>query len=162
MIMTVVRILTALALIWPAPALTQDRPHVGGSGVFRVDDTGTVVLDPVLEMQWLPAGRQATSSVVSASTRVSVQLNLQAWSGRKGRIYMLLPKSSGPTVRASWRTGGTLLPGALLSGERALVYSGPVATPILRDLIEIKLETDGVRLAQPEALSFAFEIEVDR
>ena len=160
--MTMFRALIALALIWSDPAFTQDRPFVGGSGVYRVDDTGTIVLDPVLEMQWVPAGRQASSSVVSASTRVSVQLNLQAWSGRTGRIYMLLPKSSGPTVRVSWRTGGTLLPGTLLSGERALVYSGPVAAPVLRDLIEMKLEADGVRLAQPEALSFAFEIEVDQ
>lgn len=158
--MTMIRTLAGLGLICASPALAQSAPISGGNGIFRVDDTGTVVLDPVLEMQWLPAGRQASSSVVSASTRVSVQLNLQAWSGRTGRIYMLLPKSSGPTVRASWRTGGTLLPGALLSGERALVYSGPITAPVLRDLIEIKLEADGVRLAQPEALSFSFEIEV--
>lgn len=143
------------------PALAQDQLPASGR-VFRVDDTGTVVLDPVLQMQWQPPGRSGSTSLVSASTRVSVQLNLVAWVGRAGRIYMTLPRAPGPTVRATWKTGGTLLPGTLLSGDRALVYAGPVTGPVMRDLIEIALEADGARLTQPEALAFGFEIELDQ
>jgi hypothetical protein len=121
-----------------------------------------VVVDPVLEMQWQPPGRTGTTSPVSASTRVSVQLNLASWVGRSGRIYMMLPRTAGPTVRATWTTGGTLLSGTLISGDRALVYAGPVSSPLLRDLIDIELEADGARLAQPEALAFGFEIEIDQ
>ncbi|MDC8755941.1 hypothetical protein OIK40_14935 [Erythrobacter sp. sf7] len=75
---------------------------------------------------------------------------------------MTLPRTAGPTVRATWRTGGTLLAGSLVSGDRALVYAGAVTGPVIRDLIEMSLQTDGSRLAQPEALAFGFEIELDR
>lgn len=130
--------------------------------VFRVDDSATVVLDPFLEMQARVPGRGSSASpLVSARTRVSVQLNLAPWVGRSGRIYMSLPRTSGPTVRAIWSTGGTLLPGSLLSGDRTVVYAGPLPEPLLRDLIDIKLEADGARLIRPEALAFGFEIEID-
>ncbi|MEA1619936.1 hypothetical protein SOQ14_13515 [Erythrobacter sp. T5W1-R] len=154
-------------LLWSAAAgfcplaAAQDQP-TASARVLKVDDSGTVVLDPVLEMQWQPPGRSGSTSLVSASTRVSVQLNLAAWVGRSGRIYMTLPRAPGPTVRATWKTGGTLLPGTLLSGDRTLVYAGPVTGPVIRDLIEIALEADGARLTQPEALAFGFEIELDQ
>ncbi|WP_288016428.1 hypothetical protein [Blastomonas sp.] len=147
------------ALTTPALAQTVAAPDPGVR-TFRVDDSGTVVLDPFLEMQWQPSGPAGASNIVSASTRVSVQLNLATWVGQVGRIYMTLPRSSGPTVRASWRTGGGLLAGSLISGERALVYSGPIGSPILRDIIDLRLEVDSARLAGPESLSFGFEIEL--
>ena len=55
-----------------------------------------------------------------------------------------------------------MLPGTLISGDRALVFAGPINGPLMRDLIDIKLEADGVRLVNPEALAFGFEIEVDQ
>jgi hypothetical protein len=113
-------------------------------------------------MQWQPPGRSGSTSLVSASTRVSIQLNLASWVGRSGRIYMTLPRTPGPTVRATWRTGGTLLPGSVLSGDRTLVYAGTVTGPVIRDLIDIALEADGTRLSRPEALAFGFEIELDQ
>ena len=155
--------LAAAALSAAAPVQAQDAAATLTAGqVYRVDDSGTVVLDPVLAMQWQPPGQSVASPLVSASTRISVQLNLMAWIGRSGRIYMTLPRTPGPTVRASWQTGGTLLPGSLISGERALVYAGPISGPLMRDLIELKLEADGARMVQSEALAFGFEIEVER
>ena len=91
-----------------------------------------------------------------------MQLNVLAWLGRHGRIYMSLPRTAGPTVRATWQAGGTLLAGSLVSGDRAIVYSGPINGSQLRDVIDISLEVDGARLNQPEVLAFAFEIEVDQ
>lgn len=161
--MKIINSFALLAAISVSPVQAQESPTSTPSGqVFRVDDSGTVVVDPVLEMQWQPPGRTGTTSLVSASTRVSVQLNLAPWVGRSGRIYMTLPRSAGPTVRATWSTGGTLLSGTLISGDRALVYAGPVSSPLLRDLFDIELEADGARLAQPEALAFGFEIEIDQ
>lgn len=160
--LTLLALCVALGSAMPVGA--QDTgEHSANGRIFRVDDSGTVVLDPVLEMQWQPPGRtNATSPLVSASTHVSVQLNLSAWVGKSGRIYMTLPRTSGPTVRASWNTGGTLLPGSLVSGERTVVFVGPIGGPMLRDLIDIKLEADGARLIEPEALAFSFEIEIDQ
>lgn len=142
-------------------AAQETTPFTSSGQSLRVDDSGTVVLDPVLTMQWKPVGRTGASSIVSAETRVSVQLNLANWIGRSGRIYMLLPRTSGPSVRATWTTGGGLLPGTLISGDRTLVYAGPISAPIMRDQINIKLEADGSRLESPEALGFGFEISLD-
>lgn len=144
----------------PGASALANEPPAGSARSVRIDDSGTVVVDPVLAMRWQPAGRTASSPLVSASTRVAVQLNLAAFTGQAGRIYMTLPRGAGPAVRASWQTGGTLLAGSLLSGERALVYAGPIAAPVLRDLLDITLEADGNRLQQPETLSFGFEFEV--
>lgn len=156
-------LLASAAIVSIAPAQAQDTTSSAPTGqVFRVDDSGTVVVDPVLEMKWEPPGRSGTTTLVSASTRVSVQLNLAPWVGRTGRIYMTLPRSAGPTVRATWATGGTLLPGTLISGDRGLVYAGPVSGALLRDLIDIELEADGARLTRPDALAFGFEIEIDQ
>lgn len=143
-------------------AAQETTPFAASGQSFRVDDSGTVVLNPVLTMQWNPVGRSVASSIVSADTRVSVQLNLANWIGRSGRIYMVLPRTSGPSVRATWTTGGGLLPGTLISGDRTLVYAGPISAPIMRDQINIKLEADGSRLESPEALGFGFEINLDQ
>ena len=104
--------LACLALITPGQIAAQDASATVPYGnSFRVDDSGTVVLDPVLAMQWNPVGRSGASSIVSARTRVNMQLSLTNWIGRRGRIYMVLPRTSGPSVRATWTTGGGLLPG---------------------------------------------------
>jgi len=154
--------LTCIALSLSGAAAAQVAPSDGSlSRSWRVDDSASVVLDPYLEMQWQPVGRSAPSNIVSASTRVSVRLNLAPWVGKAGRIYMTLPRTSGPTIRASWTTGGGLLPGTLISGDRTLVYAGPINAERMTDLIDITLEADGTRLDEPEALSFGFEIEVD-
>lgn len=154
-------ICTLLLTITSADGQEQERSADLGH-VFKVDDTGTIVLDPVLEMRSQSPGRTRPSPLVSATTRVSVQLNLGSWIGRSGRIYMTLPRTTGPTVHSSWEAGGTFLPGTLLSGERALVYAGPITSSQMRDLIDITLHADGGSLAQPEALVFGFEIELDQ
>jgi hypothetical protein len=144
----------------PSPTASAQAVFPAGRS-FVVDDSGSVVLDPYLEMQAPPIAGAAPSNIVSASTRVSVQLNLAAWVGRSGRIYMSLPRTTGPTVRANWTSGGALLPGTMVSGDRSLVFSGPIAVPVVRDIIDIRLEVDGTRLLASEALAFGFEIEVD-
>jgi len=155
--------LFALSLCSATPAVAQDGVPLNGAGTaFRVDDSGTVVLDPVLELKWQPKGGDlAGSALSSGTTRVSLQLNLASWAGRAGRIYMTLPRTAGPTVRATWRAGGTLMSGSLISGDRAIVYAGRINSPVLRDVIEIQLEADGARLIEPEVLAFGFEIEVE-
>lgn len=156
-------LLPVLMLGLSGSAVAQEVANSAQAGrVFRVDDTGTVVLDPSLKMEWQPTAPSRASSIVSASTKVSVQLNLAAWVGQSGRIYMALPATSGPTVRASWTTGGALLPGTLLSSGRTLVFAGPVHSAVMRDLLDITLEVDGARLTEPQALVFGFEIEIDQ
>lgn len=132
------------------------------AAAFRLDETGTVVSDPVVNMKWRtpPAGSRAMDNTVEATLRVDVRLNLAPWINRQSRIYMILAPVGSDRVRARWTTQGRLLPGTVSSGERALVFQGPAAPASLTESLLLTLETDGERLTQQQTLSFHFEIEV--
>lgn len=75
------------------------------------------------------------------------------------RIYIGLPLDSGPKVVAVWLTQGGLHPGQLISGQRVLVYSGPINTPLLEDQLIFRLRTDGRWADDVRWLDFRFELE---
>jgi hypothetical protein len=129
---------------------------------FRVDDSRSQVLDPHLRMQWesIAPGRGSSTDVVGQTT-VIVRLDVSPWQGRAGRIFMSLPPRAEAPVQARWTTRGRLQSGLLRSGERAVVFAGPIAADLLEDTLVIRITTDGERLEREESLEFSFEIEVD-
>lgn len=143
--------LLALAAAFSAPAQT-----------YRVDDSASQVLGSTLRLKpaTLPA-RGAPMYMVAGEIEVLVRLDVSPWQGRRGRIYMLLPQRPGRSVTATWTTRGRLLPGALRSGERALVYSGPIPAGRLEDTQRLRIEADGRQLRPSEQLEFIFEIDLD-
>jgi len=90
-----------------------------------------------------------------------VRLNLAPWHQRSGRIYMVLPEQPSGQVTVHWTTQGRLLPGQLVSGQRALVYAGSIQSPVLDERLALRFETDGTRLSGTQRLNFHFEIDVD-
>ncbi len=64
-------------------------------------------------------------------------------------------------MTAEWTTHGRLLPGQLISGNRTLVYSGPIKANTPEDTIALKISADGRRLISAQRLQFYFEIDVD-
>ena len=48
-------------------------------------------------------------------------------------------------VTAEWTTQGKLLPGQLVSGNRTLVYAGPIRAGLLEDTIVLKLQADYIK-----------------
>lgn len=144
----------ACAVLWSAGSAAH-------AAAFRIDETGTVVSDPVINMKWRThsAGR-VLDNTVEATLRVDVRLNLAPWINRQSRIYMVLAPVNSDRVRARWTTQGRLLPGTLSSGERTLVFQGPAAPATLNESLLLTLETDGQRLTQQQTLNFYFEIEV--
>lgn len=131
------------------------------AAAVRIDETGTVVSDPVVNMKWrTPSAGRVMDNTVEATLRVDVRLNLAPWINQQSRIYMVLAPVNSDRVRARWTTQGRLLPGTLTSGERALVYQGPAAPATLVESLLLTLETDGQRLTQQQTLNFHFEIEV--
>ncbi len=64
-------------------------------------------------------------------------------------------------VSVNWTTQGRLLPGNLVSGQRALVYAGQIMTPLLDETLVLKIATDGTRLGSAHRLNFHFEIDID-
>ncbi len=64
-------------------------------------------------------------------------------------------------VNVEWATQGRLLPGKLQSGERTLVYAGPIRSNFLEDNFTVRVVADGRRVNAPQRLQFHFEIDVD-
>jgi hypothetical protein len=150
------RLSVALAALLLAAASGID------AATFRVDDSASIPQESSAALQWRHiAPSRGGDNTVEGSTVVQVRLNLAPWIGRNGRVFLVLPEQSLGQVRVSWTTQGRLLPGRLISGQRVLVYSGPVTTPFVDETLALKIETDGTRLSSAHRLNFHFEIDVD-
>jgi hypothetical protein len=156
------RNLVRLGASWAAGAvLTCSCWSLAEAGTFRIDETGTVVASPVVNMQWrnLVPGR-LSDDTVEATLRVDVRLNLGPWVNKPARIYMALGPVNSDRVKAHWTTQGRLLSGSVYSGERTLVFEGRAGPAVLNESLVLTIETDGKRLTQTQMLDFYFEIEV--
>lgn len=155
------RSLLQLRVVLAAAAFWLCTSSTAWATIYRIDESGTVVNDPVVNMKWrqLVPGR-AYDNTVESTLRVDVRLNLAPWINRPARIFMVLAPVSGERVHARWTTQGRMLPGAVYSGERTLVFDGAAGPAVLNESLLLTLETDGQRLTQAQTLNFYFEIEV--
>ena len=129
---------------------------------YRVDDSASQVLGGPLRLKPItpmPRGELATAAF--GQTSVLVRLDVAPWKGRRGRIYMSLPQQADGQVVATWGTQGRLLPGSLRSGERTLVYAGPIDAGMLEDTLRLRIQADSRGLARNGQLAFSFEIDLD-
>ncbi|MGB2816304.1 MAG: hypothetical protein WBC37_03700 [Burkholderiaceae bacterium] len=133
-----------------------------GAATFRVDDSGSVPLESSTLMRWRQvAPSRQTDNTMEGLVNVQVRLNLEPWLGRQARLFLVLPEQPLGPMRAAWTTQGRLLPGQLVAGRRALVYSGVITMPRLEEVLLLKLETDGTQLGNSHRVNFHFEIDVD-
>ena len=133
-----------------------------GAATFRVDDSGSVPLESSTLMRWRQvAPSRKTDNTMEGLVNVQVRLNLAPWLGRQARLFLVLPEQPLGPMRAAWTTQGRLLPGQLVAGRRALVYSGVITMPRLEEVLLLKLETDGTQLGNSHRVNFHFEIDVD-
>lgn len=137
--------------------------HAALAATFRVDDSLTLPHNAQTRMQWKSAApTRAEGNLVEGAVIVTIRLNLAPWLNKNGQIYMTLPPQPtiGP-VTAEWTTQGRLLPGKVVSGERTLVFSGPIRSTLIEETLHVKVQADGARLAMPQQLEFIFEIDVN-
>lgn len=136
--------------------------HGAAAATFRVDDSQSLPNESTTAMKWrsLAPNREVGHAVEGASV-LTIRLNLAPWLNRTGKVYLALPEQSVGQVTAEWTTQGKLLPGQLMSGNRTLVFAGPIRSGLLEDTIVLKLTADGRRLVAPQRLQFYFEIDVD-
>lgn len=136
--------------------------HDTDAATFRVDDSASIPQESTARLKWreLVPGRRPDSTLEGA-VAVAVRLNLAPWLNRSGRLFLVLPEQPIGSVRVSWTTQGRLLAGQLTSGQRALVYAGPITTPLLDETFGLSIEADGDRLAGAHRLQFHFEIDVE-
>ena len=132
------------------------------AATFRVDDSLTLPSESSTPMKWRSlAPNRVAGNAVEGSSILTIRLNTAPWLNRTGKIYMALPEQPIGQVTAEWTTQGRLLPGQLTSGNRTLVFAGPVRANLLEDTIVLKVSADGRRLVAPQRLQFYFEIDVD-
>ena len=143
-----------------ASLLLAAATSVASAQSTRLDDTGTQVMASTLRLKWDDALPGATPvQTLSGTVTVMVRLDTRPWRGRGARIYQVLPAQPGGRVFAQWTSQGSLLPGQLRDGERALVYAGAVEFDELRDTLRLTITADGAGLEGAQALGFGFEIE---
>jgi len=132
------------------------------AATYRVDDSGTIPFESSATLRWRQvAPSRGGDNAVEGSTTVQVRLNLAPWLKRTGRLFLVLPEQPSGQVAVRWTTQGRLLAGQLVSGQRALVYAGPITTPLVDETLVLRIETDGTRLGSTQRLNFHFEIDVD-
>ena len=132
------------------------------AATYRVDDSATIPLESSAVLRWRQvAPSRAMDNTVEGATTVQVRLNLAPWLKRNGRVFLVLPEQPPGRVNVRWTTQGRLLAGQLASGQRALVYAGPITSPVLDETLALRIETDGTRLSSTYRLAFHFEIDVD-
>jgi hypothetical protein len=149
------RSILSFIIIWLAavPALAKTTV---------IDDSGTLPNNAALNMHWQqfsPRGPNANTMVGTLSLRV--KLNVAQWQKRSGKIYLALPAQAPGAMSVNWTTQGRLLPGRVLSGNRTLVYAGPISTPFIEDMVQLTITVDGRRMQQLYHINFRFEMDED-
>jgi hypothetical protein len=128
---------------------------------ITIDDSGTQSLDPSVRMRWQNAtpARSAADNVMVGTTTVRVRINMTRWLKRVGRIYLSLPAQQPGPIRLSWSTQGRFLPGQVQSGNRVLVYAGPITTPFMEDTLTLQFVVSGTLLRRAVPVAYHFEMD---
>ena len=154
-------VLSRTATLCAALMLAAQPLHAAGWATYAVDDSMSQVQAPSAALRWrdlLPT--RDASNLMDARMDVRIVLNLAPWVGKQSRIYMVLPVLPQSNVEVQWTTTGLLIPGRLSSGQRQLVFQGPVPGPRIEDLMRVAVIADARDPVTPQRLNFTFEIEV--
>jgi len=142
----------ALTIIWTGAAQGKSTP---------IDDSGTQALEPTLSLRWKsprPTRSGGDNLMVGIAT-IRVRINVLPWIRRSGRIYLVLPAQQPGPVSASWETQGRFMPGQVRSGNRVLVYAGPITTPFMEDVFKFQFSVDGNLVQRAFPLTYRFEMD---
>jgi hypothetical protein len=142
----------ALSIIWASPVSAKTT---------TIDDSGTQALEPSVSMRWKSTAppRSGADNLMIGTTTIRVRINVTPWLRRSGRIYLDLPAQQPGPITASWITQGRFLPGQVRSGNRALVYAGPIASPFMEDVLRFQFSVDGTLIRHPFPVTFHFEMD---
>ena len=80
-------------------------------------------------------------------------------SAAEGRIYLVLPAQQPGPLSASWITQGRFMPGQIRSGNRVLVYAGPITTPFMEDVFKFQFSVNGNLVQRAFPVTYRFEMD---
>ena len=144
----------ALAIIWTPPAFARTT---------IIDDSGTQALEPSVTLRWKSTAppRNGRNNTMIGSMTLRVHLNVTPWLKRHARIYLTLPAQPPGPITARWSAQGRFAPGEVNSGNRVLVYSGPITAPFLEDVMTFQFSVEGSVVRRPFPVTFHFEMDED-
>jgi hypothetical protein len=142
----------ALTIIWTGAAQGKSTP---------IDDSGTQALEPSVNLRWQSArpSRSGGDNLMVGTTTIRVRINVLPWVRRMGRIYLVLPAQRPGPVNASWVTQGRFMAGQVRSGNRVLVYAGPITAPFMEDVFKFQFSVDGNLVQRAFPLTYRFEMD---
>lgn len=142
----------AFAIIWCSAAHAKS---------IVLDDSGTVVLEPLVNMHWQSAAppRSGKDDQLVGTTAIRVRINVMSWLKHSARIYLALPAQPPGPIRASWVAEGRLISGQITTGNRVLIYAGPITTPFLEDVLQFQFIVNGNLLRRTVPVNFHFEMD---
>jgi hypothetical protein len=145
----------ALTIIWAAAAQAKS---------ITIDDSASQALEPSVSMHWQTAApsRSGRGNLMVGTTTIRVRINVMPWLRHAGRIYLSLPAQQPGPITLSWVTQGRFLPGQVQSGNRVLVYAGPITTPFMEDTLTFQFTLDGSVMRRAVPVSYHFEMDGER
>jgi hypothetical protein len=144
----------ALSIIWAPQAHAK---------TIQIDDTGSQALEPSVSLRWksVTPSRSGTDNLMLGNSTIRVRLDVMPWLHRSLRIYLNLPAQQPGPIAIWWLTQGRFIPGQLRSGNRVLLYAGPITTPFLEDTLNVQYSVDGSLVRRPFPVTFHFETDED-
>ena len=142
----------ALSIIWASAARAK---------TITIDDSGTQSLEPSVSLRWkspTPPRAGADNLMIGTAT-IRVRINVMPWLRHTGRIYLNLPAQQPGPIAVSWTTQGRFLPGQLQSGNRVLVYAGPITTPFMEDTLTFQFSVAGTSMQRAVPVTYHFEMD---
>ena len=142
----------AFSIIWAAAARAKS---------ITLDDSGSAAIEPSVLMRWKTAAptRSAAGKLMVGTTTIRVRINVMPWLKHSGRIYLALPAQQPGPINLSWITQGRFMPGQLASGNRVLVYAGPITTPFMEDTLTFQFSVDGALMRRAVPVTYHFEMD---
>lgn len=151
---------------WPfflAAALTIIWTGAAAAKTITIDDSGSRALEPTVAMRWKTAApsRVAADNVMLGTTTIRVRLNVMPWLRRSERIYLALPAQPPGPISLSWTTDGRFQPGQVASGNRVLVYAGPISAAFMEDTLTFQFKVAGTLMQRAVPVTYHFELDED-
>ncbi len=144
-------VITSMGLVCLVHASTSER--------FTVDDTQSQLLQTTVKMEWQNWSPPTSGKdTLTGNYQILLKLDVSPWVSKKARIYMRF--NTRQHMSFSYRGQDWIGEGVIQNKESRLIYEGMIATPIMQDLLTVKMFSSANELTHNDQLQSTFELEI--
>lgn len=136
----------------------------------RLDDSLSPRQRVEVTSRWLHDGpgdwtEDELNAMVAEVRAMEFRFRTAPFVGREAEIYLTVPRRplglrSPTAMRLEWTTRGTFASGALVPGDRALVYRGKISQAVMSEFFDFRIHYDARNVERGIEFDPVFEIEV--